>query len=109
MPLSLDDMRPIVTRMWALHQQELLTFNRIHDYLNGMLGFPQLPSDADEDVKAIARMSIKNILAPVRDSFAQNLSVVGYRTATSEDNLPAWKIWQENRMDARQGEIYRPA
>lgn len=108
-PLGLDEIRPLVTRMWALHQQELLQFNMIHDYVNGLIGYPQIPSDADADVKSIARLSIKNVLAPVRDSFAQNLSVVGYRTATSEDNLPAWKIWQDNRMDARQSEIYRPA
>lgn len=108
-PLALDEMRSLVTKAWILHQQELLTFNRIHDFVNGTVGYPQLPESADAEVKAIARLSIKNVLAPVRDSFAQNLSVVGYRTATSEDNLPAWKQWQANRMDARQSEIYRPA
>lgn len=108
-PLSLEEMRQIVTRMWTLHQQELLTFNRIHEYQNGRIGYPQLPDSADAEVKSIARLSIKNVLGMVRDSFAQNLSVVGYRTATSKDNLPAWKGWQRNRMDARQGEIYRPA
>jgi hypothetical protein len=108
-PLDTDEMRAIVTKMWVLHQQELLTFNRIHDYVKGIIGFPQLPSSADTEVKAIANLSIKNVLAPVRDAFAENLSVVGYRTATSQDNLPAWKNWQANRMDARQSEIYRPA
>jgi hypothetical protein len=102
-------MRSLVSKMWILHQQELLTFNRIHDYVNGRLGFPQLPEEADSEVKAIARLSIKNVLGVVRDSFAQNLSVIGYRTATSQENLPAWAGWQRNRMDARQGEIYRPA
>lgn len=109
MPLDLDEIRTIVTRLWMLHQQELLLFNRIHDFTNGLLGYPQLPEGADDEVKALARLSIRNVLAPVRDSFVQNLSCVGYRTATSKDNLPAWSNWQRNRMDARQGEIYRPA
>jgi hypothetical protein len=107
--LDMDEMRSIVSRMWTLHQQELLTFNRIHDFVNGRLGYPSLPEEADDEVKALARLSIKNVLGVVRDSFAQNLSVVGYRTATSQENLPAWNNWQRNRMDARQGEIYRPA
>ena len=108
-PLDVDEMRHLVTKMWVLHQQELLTFNRIHDYVNARIGYPSLPEEADAEVKAIARLSIKNVLGMVRDSFATNLSVVGYRTATSQENLPAWNNWQRNRMDARQGEIYRPA
>lgn len=107
--LDLEDMRHLVSRMWMLHQQELLTFNRIHAYASGRLGYPSLPEGADQEVKDIARLSIKNVLGMVRDSFAQNLSVVGYRTATSKENLPAWAQWQRNRMDARQAEIYRPA
>ena len=109
MAVDIDEMRSIVSRMWVLHQQELLSFNRIHDYVNGRIGFPQLPDAADSEVKSIARLSIKNVLGLVRDSFAQNLSVIGYRTANSLENLPAWDNWQRNRMDARQGEIYRPA
>ncbi|MGV7904099.1 hypothetical protein PJN93_30265, partial [Mycobacterium kansasii] len=45
----------------------------------------------------------------VRDSFAHNLSVVGYRNATATENDPAWAMWQRNRMDARQAAVYRPA
>src|ERR1700747_2853221 len=107
--LDLEELRALTTKMWVMHQQELLTFNRIHEYVQGLVGHPYLPDGADQEVKAIARMSIRNILAPVRDTFAQNLSVVGYRTATSDDNLPAWKIWQANQVDARESEIYRPA
>jgi hypothetical protein len=107
--LDIEEMRAIVTKMWVLHQQELLTFSRIHDYVNGFIGYPALPESADSEVKALAKLSIKNVLSVVRDSFAQNLSVVGYRSATSQDNLPAWANWQRNKMDARQAEIYRPA
>lgn len=107
--LSLEEIRQYVTLLWELHQQELLQFNRIHDYINGRLGYPSVPEEADQEVKDLARLAIRNVLAPVRDSFVQNLCCVGYRTATSKNNLPAWENWQRNRMDARQGEIYRPA
>ncbi len=109
MPLAIEDIRSVVSQMWNLHMSELPKFDRIHDYTNGLLGAPSLPEDANTEVQSIARLSIKNVLALVRDSFAQNLSAVGYRTATSQNNLPAWKNWQRNRMDARQAEIYRPA
>lgn len=109
MPLPLDDIREYAGRLWSLHQQELSEFNRLHDYAHGLLGQPSLPEEADEEVKALARLAIRNVLGLVRDSFCQNLSAVGYRTATSKNNLPAWANWQRNRMDARQAEIYRPA
>lgn len=106
--LEPDEIREHVTNMWQWHQQELPRFQRIHDYLHGRLGYPQLPEEADNEVRELARLSIKNVLRVVRDSFTQNLSVVGYKTAGSRENLPAWQMWQRNRMDARQSEINRP-
>lgn len=106
--LNVEDISALVSRMWLLHVNEMGKFDRIHGYVNGQLGKPSLPTDADDEIKAIRDMCVKNVLTVVRDTFAQNLSVVGYRRATSRQNLPGWKLWQRNRMDARQAEIYRP-
>jgi hypothetical protein len=107
--LNVEDISALVSRMWLLHVKEMGKFDRIHGYISGDLGRPSLPTDADEEIKAIRDMCVKNVLTVVRDTFAQNLSVVGYRRATSRQNLPGWELWQRNRMDARQAEIYRPA
>jgi hypothetical protein len=96
--------------MWLLHiNDEVEKFDRIHDYVHEERGKPSLPTDADQEIRSIRDMCVKNVLTLVRDVFVQNLSVVGYRRATSRENLPGWKMWQRNRMDARQAEIYRPA
>ena len=63
----------------------------------------------EQEIKDLAKLSIKNVLSLVRDSFVQNLSVIGYRDALAKENSAAWVSWQANRMDARQTEVYRPA
>lgn len=107
--LPVEDIRDLIGAMWTWRQSEQLRFNTIHNYITGAAGYPNLPSGADPEVVAIQRISIKNVLSLVRDSFAQNLSVVGYRDAKSQSDMPGWSVWQDNRMDARQAEIYRPA
>ena len=107
--LSHDEIADLTGKMWTMHQSERVQFDLLHEYVRGERGLPVVPEDASDEVKQLARLAPKNVLSLVRDSFAQNLSVVGYRTATSKQNLPAWQMWQRNRMDARQAEVYRPA
>lgn len=97
---------PLISRMWQIHQRELDTFDRIDDYVEGKIGRPHIPDDADEEVKQIHAICIYNVLTLVLDAFIQNLSVVGYRRGDAEENAAAWARWQVNRFDARQAEIY---
>lgn len=99
----------LISDMWQLHITERAWLDRIYEYVNGLRGRPAVPQGASDEVKDIAKLAVKNVLALVRDSFAQNLSVVGYRNATARENDPAWDLWQRNRMDARQAEVHRPA
>ncbi|QFG08397.1 portal protein [Mycobacterium phage Guanica15] len=99
----------IVADMYALHLQERTLLDRIYEYTKGLRGRPTVPEGASDEVKELASLSIKNVLRMIRNSFAQSLSVVGYRTITAQENHPAWRIWQANRMDARQAEVHRPA
>lgn len=110
-PDMLDDgqIRALISNMWQLHVSERGWLDRIYEYTKGLRGRPEVPEGASDEVKDLSRLSVKNVLALVRDSFSQNLSVVGYRSATSQENDPAWEMWQRNRMDARQAEVHRPA
>lgn len=94
--------------LWSLHLAERDDLHRVRDFVKERLGKPSVPVEASDEVKAIANISVKNVLTVVRDSFAQNLSVVGYKSSASGEDLPAWKMWQRNRMAARQAEIYVP-
>ncbi len=107
--LDENELRTLIGDMWALHLTELGWLDRIYGYVKGLRGVPAVPEESGQEVKDLARLSVKNVLGLVRDSFAQNLSVVGYRRPTDKTDDAAWKLWQANRMDARQAEVYRPA
>jgi hypothetical protein len=107
--LSPQEVDALIGKMWQLHVSERAWLDRIYEYVNGLRGRPDVPEGASDEVKDLAKLSVKNVLGVVRDSFAQNLSVVGYRSATARENAPEWELWQRNRMDARQAEVHRPA
>lgn len=103
------EMSAVIARMWQMHLAERGWLDRIGDYHKGLRGVPEVPPSSGQEVKDIASLAVKNVLGLVVDSFAQNLSVTGYRTATAQDNDPAWGVWQHNRMDARQALVHVPA
>lgn len=107
--LNEEAIRTLVSDLWMYHQTELIWLDRIYGYAAGQLGRPQVPEGSEQEVKDLASLSVKNVLSLVRDSFTQNLSVIGYRDAAADSNASGWKMWQSNRMDARQAEVYRPA
>ncbi|MFC4124928.1 phage portal protein [Nocardia rhizosphaerae] len=108
-PMDEDDLRSLIADMWQLHMQERAWLDRIYDYTKGLRGIPAVPEDAGDEVKDIAKLSVLNVLAGVRDTWTRNLSVVGFRRSTARENDPAWTSWQRNRMDARQKEVHKPA
>jgi len=81
--------------------------DRLYTYIHGTQRFRWLASDVPAEVRRIAEMSRVNLLGLVIDSVAQSMYVDGYRAPKSEDEAPAWDIWQRNRLDARQLGIYR--
>lgn len=108
-PMDRAAVSALISDMHQLHISERAWLDRIYEYVNGLRGRPSVPEGASDEVKDLAKLAVKNVLGLVRDSFAQNLSVVGYRSATARENDPAWELWQRNGMDARQAEVYRPA
>lgn len=107
--LDEQQIRTLTSDMWMLRQSERLVLDDIYDYMLGRRGFPRVPDNCEKEIEDLARLSMKNVLPLVRDAFVQNLCVIGYRSALAKDNSPAWDVWQANRMDARQVEVYRPA
>jgi hypothetical protein len=108
-PLAEEELRTLVSDMWRMHMEERLWLDRIYEYTKGLRGAPEVPEGTGDEVKSLAKLSVKNVLAGVRDTWTRNLSVVGYRRSTAKENDPAWASWQRNRMDARQKEVHKPA
>lgn len=108
-PLDPEELRVLIADMWRMHMDERFWLDRIYDYTKGVRGRPEVPEGSPEEIKELAKLSVMNVLSGVRDTFARNLSVVGYRRASSQENDPAWAMWQRNRMDKRQKEVVKPA
>jgi hypothetical protein len=107
--LDVNEIPQLVSRMWLLHERELLRFDTVHDYERGELGKPHLPESADAEVKAIRDLCVHNVLDKVVAAFVQNLAVVGYHNGDASDNAVGWAVWQANQMDARQTEVHTDA
>ena len=108
-PLDERQLQTLISDMWRMHLEERLWLDRIYEYTKGLRGVPEVPEGAGDEVKELAKLSVKNVLGGVRDTWTRNLSVVGYRRSTAVENDPAWESWQRNRMDARQKEVHKPA
>ncbi len=108
MPLTPDEVIDTTRDLWKRHCDEMPEHDRVNDYVRGRRGVPDIPGGAGDELKDIAKMSVKNVLSLVRDAFAQSLSVGGLRSPNELDDAEAWALWQEFKLDARQGAIHRP-
>lgn len=112
MPLTSDEttaLAVLVRAAWERFLKERPYYAKIRDYRNGKKGIPQAPEDADARLVEIAAHAVDNVLPLAIDSLSTPLSVVGFRTTGTDDNLDAWSYWQTAKMDARQIEVYRSA
>jgi len=107
--LTPDEVSSKASELWKMHYTERAHLDRIRGYARGELGLPRVPADADSELRELANLSVKNIMTMVCDSFTQALSVTGFRSPSQTDSGPVWDIWQRERMDARQAQVYRPA
>lgn len=68
-----------------------------------------LPAGVPKEVRELAHISRVNMLRFVVRAAYQNMYVEGYRAPRANENAPAWSIWQENQMDARQIGVHKAA
>jgi len=98
--------------MWSawrsLRDSSALTrLRRRRDYALGRGGIPDLDDGASEELRDLAQISRLNMGGVVVKTFARGLSVVGFRSPTADDDEPAWRWWQQHRLDQRQSLVHR--
>lgn len=109
MPLSQRQVVDQTRQMLEWRNSEKSRLDRIHGYWRGIQRLQWLHSSVPVEVKRFAEMARINVLKFVVDAAAQGMYVDGYRAPRSEDDDPAWEIWQANGMDARQIAVHRAA
>lgn len=92
------------------HQGERAQLDLIRRYWKGLQRFPGvIPSSAPREVKELARISRVNICEIIIDSLAQSTFVDNFRSKDETGDNEAWRLWQANKLDARQAGIHRAA
>lgn len=92
-----------------LREAEQPRLAKISAYMRGDASSVYVPKGARQEYRWLLKRAKVNILPLVVTVVAQALYVDGYRPAESDENADAWKIWQLNRMDARQHGLHRAA
>lgn len=94
--------------IYGVGQGERGRLDDVRRYWTGRQSLPVvIPSAAPREVRLMARMSRVNVITLVVETLAQSLAVEGFRGRTEAENADVWRIWQRNRMDARQSALHR--
>lgn len=107
--LNVDDVRGVVRELSRPAVGEAWRWARFDRFFRGEAGTPDVREGAGTEVKDLARLARKNVIGLVVHSFAQNLSVEGYRSGSEDLDSVAWSAWQAQRMDARQASVHMSA
>lgn len=101
--------RDVVGQLLALRDDEQPRLRRIDRYLAGKHDSVYVPKKAAREFEWLVKRSTVNLMPLIVDTPAQAMYVDGYRSIKATENMPAWKGWQANRMDARQTGLHRAA
>lgn len=109
MALTQEQAEATVRTLLELRKPEQDRLDRIAAYVRGEHNSVYVPRSARDEYTWLRKRAKVNMLRLVVTVVAQNLYVDGYRPAGMADNADPWKVWQANRMDARQHGIHRAA
>lgn len=106
----------LVERMYGTMVEDRAAFDLFYDYLNGKQLLPHSTARVTPQIKDLQERSITNIMPLLIGLPAEISYVDGYRRdvlSTESDNdrrFPReYEEWQRNRMDSKQGILYRSA
>jgi len=108
---GLREVYAVLREAWSLERSRLELIRR---YLRNEARDIYVPSEADAEYQMLVDQARFNILPLVVTTVAQGLFIDGYRPTGAtglpqEEQSPLWEVWQRNRMDSRQAQVYRPA
>lgn len=110
MPLNKKELGTVVHHLLAARRAEAGRLANIHAYLHNEICDIYVPQSATDEYKQLVDQARFNILPLLVASVANNLFIDGYRPEKVAANSPVWEqVWQPNRMDARQGGLWRSA
>lgn len=106
--LSDDKAIEQVQVLLGYRKAEADALDTIRRYWRGRQDLPAvIPKNAPREVRTLARIARVNVCEIVVDTLAQSMFVDGFRGEGEAEDNEVWRIWQANKMDARQTGIHR--
>lgn len=103
-------MAAVTQALLQARRAEAPRLNAVYAYLNDQVVDIYVPKRATAEYQQLVDQSRFNITQLLVSSLANNLFIDGYRPRRAADNAAIWDaVWQPNRMDARQGPLWRSA
>lgn len=107
-PLDGKALAEVVQALLQARHAESVRLNTIYAYLNNQVVDIYVPKRATAEYHQLVDQSRFNITQLLVSSLANNLFIDGYRPRRAATNAKIWdEVWQPNRMDARQGPLWR--
>ena len=108
----------LIEDMFLTLQCDRAEYDLCHDYFEGKQLLPYAPRNATAQIKDLQKRSIANWIPLLVNLPAQMSFVDDYRRRaggvlekkskdTAENTSTEWQLWQRNRMDGRQAQVYR--
>jgi hypothetical protein len=108
----------LVEDMFLTLQHDRAEYDLCHDYFEGKHLLPYAPRNATAQIRDLQKRSIANWIPLLVNLPSQMSFVDDYRrrtagkldrkdSTTAENSNTEWTQWQKNRMDGRQGTVYR--
>jgi len=108
--MSRSELTEAVGALREAREVEARRLDPIHAAVRGATSDIYVPRSATQEYRELVRQARFNVLPLVVGQLAQALYVDGYRASGAIEDSPVWDaVWQPNRMDARQGGLYRAA
>lgn len=107
MPLSQSEAVAQTKMMLDWRSREIPRLDSIRAYVTNKQRTSWLPTSPPAEVRRLEKMARTPVLGLIVTSVVESMYVDGYRSAKSENEGPAWEVWQANKLDARQIGVHR--
>lgn len=113
MPIEASQAPTVANDLLEEASDEWQRLKQFSNYQRGDHADPYTPKSVTPEFRALKKRSKTNLIPNVISTLVDRLYVDGYRPDNAEDEeseqSPAWRWWQVNGLDARQGQLYEYA
>jgi hypothetical protein len=106
---SMDDIRKIIRDTEDGRGYERERLEKIKQYEHGPQPGPYRPKKANREYTTLIQRSETNLMKLMLRSITDQLFIEDYRRKDDAESAQAWKFWQANKLDSRQGQIFYSA